>query len=93
MEQVSLMQQGIDLMLFGMGTVFIFLVVLIGATVAMSAAVKLVAGKPLVSTLQASASASASASVSDAGKAEQAEQGELVAVITSAITQHRANKK
>ena len=87
MEQVSLMQQGIDLMLFGMGTVFIFLVVLIGATVAMSAAVKLVAGKPLVSTLQASAS------VSDAGKAEQAEQGELVAVITSAITQHRANKK
>jgi oxaloacetate decarboxylase gamma subunit len=89
MEQVSLMQQGIDLMLFGMGTVFTFLVVLIGATVAMSAAVKLVAGKPLVSTLQASASAS----VSDAGKAEQAEQGELVAVITSAITQHRANKK
>ncbi len=84
MEQVSLMQQGIDLMLFGMGTVFTFLVVLIGATVAMSAAVKLVAGKPLVSTLQASAS------VSDAGKAEQ---GELVAVITAAITQHRANKK
>lgn len=84
MEQVSLMQQGIDLMLFGMGTVFIFLVVLIGATVAMSAAVKLVAGKPLVSQLQASAS------VSDAGKAEQ---GELVAVITAAITQHRANKK
>ena len=84
MEQVSLMQQGIDLMLFGMGTVFIFLVVLIGATVAMSAAVKLVAGKPLVSPLQASAS------VSEAGKAEQ---GELVAVITAAITQHRANKK
>jgi oxaloacetate decarboxylase gamma subunit len=84
MEQVSLMQQGIDLMLFGMGTVFTFLVVLIGATVAMSAAVKLVAGKPLVSTLQTSAS------VSDAGKAEQ---GELVAVITAAITQHRANKK
>ena len=28
MEQVSLMQQGIDLMLFGMGTVFTFLVVL-----------------------------------------------------------------
>jgi oxaloacetate decarboxylase gamma subunit len=84
MEQVSLMQQGIDLMLFGMGTVFTFLVVLIGATVAMSAAVKLVAGKPLVSPLQASAS------VSDAGKAEQ---GELVAVITAAITQHRANKK
>ena len=84
MEQVSLMQQGIDLMLFGMGTVFTFLVVLIGATVAMSAAVKLVAGKPLVSPLQASAS------VSEAGKAEQ---GELVAVITAAITQHRANKK
>ena len=71
-------------MLFGMGTVFTFLVVLIGATVAMSAAVKLVAGKPLVSPLQASAS------VSEAGKAEQ---GELVAVITAAITQHRANKK
>jgi oxaloacetate decarboxylase gamma subunit len=84
MEQVSLMQQGIDLMLFGMGTVFTFLVVLIGATVAMSALIKLVAGEPVVSPLQTSAI------FSDTGKAEQ---GELVAVITAAIAQHRANKK
>jgi oxaloacetate decarboxylase gamma subunit len=84
MEQVSLMQQGIDLMLFGMGTVFTFLVVLIGATLAMSALVKLVAGEPVVSPLQASVS------VSDTGKPAQ---GELVAVITAAIAQHRANKK
>lgn len=84
MEPVSLMQQGIDLMLFGMGTVFTFLVVLIGATLAMSALIKLVAGEPVVNPLQTSAS------FSDAGKPAQ---GELVAVITAAITQHRANKK
>jgi oxaloacetate decarboxylase gamma subunit len=84
MEQMSLMQQGIDLMLFGMGTVFTFLVVLIGATLAMSALVKLIAGEPVISPLQTNAS------VSDAGKPAQ---GVLVAVITAAIAQHRANKK
>tara|TARA_B110000977_G_C10936711_1_gene439260 strand:- start:520 stop:723 length:204 start_codon:yes stop_codon:yes gene_type:complete len=48
MEQVSSMQQGIDFMLSGMVIVSTFLVVLIGATLAMSALVKLVAGEPVV---------------------------------------------
>lgn len=36
----TLLQDGFQLMLFGMGTVFVFLVVLIGATTAMSALVQ-----------------------------------------------------
>lgn len=34
--QQDLMQQGVSLMLYGMGTVFVFLVVLIGVTTSMS---------------------------------------------------------
>ena len=37
--QDNVFQQGVDLMLFGMGTVFVFLTVLIFATSAMSAVV------------------------------------------------------
>ena len=34
--QQDIMQQGVDLMLFGMGTVFVFLTVLVGAMIVMS---------------------------------------------------------
>ncbi len=37
---VTLIEQGLDLMLFGMGTVFIFLTVLVIVTVSMSAIIK-----------------------------------------------------
>jgi oxaloacetate decarboxylase gamma subunit len=84
MEQVSLMQQGIDLMLFGMGTVFTFLMVLIGAILVMSALIKLMAGDQLVSQPPTNTR------VSDSNKPAQAE---LVAVITAAIAQHKANNK
>jgi oxaloacetate decarboxylase gamma subunit len=84
MEQVSLMQQGIDLMLFGMGTVFTFLMVLIGAILVMSALIKLMAGDQLVNQPPTNAR------VSDSNKPAK---GELIAVITAAIAQHKANKK
>lgn len=84
MEQVSLMQQGIDLMLFGMGTVVTFLMVLIGAILVMSALIKLMAGDQLVSQPPTNPR------VSDSNKPDQ---GELVAVITAAIAQHKANNK
>ncbi|MFQ3324195.1 MAG: oxaloacetate decarboxylase gamma subunit [Pseudomonadales bacterium] len=84
MEQVSLMQQGIDLMLFGMGTVFTFLMVLIGAILVMSALVKLMVGDQLVNQPPTNAR------VSNSNKPAQ---GELTAVIMAAIEQHKANKK
>jgi oxaloacetate decarboxylase gamma subunit len=84
MEQVSLMQQGIDLMLFGMGTVFTFLMVLIGAILVMSALIKLMAGDQLVSQPPTNTR------VSDSKRPVQAA---LVAVITAAIAQHKANNK
>jgi oxaloacetate decarboxylase gamma subunit len=84
MEQVSLMQQGIDLMLFGMGTVVTFLMVLIGAILVMSALIKLMAGGQLVSQ------PSTNTRVSDSKRPVQAA---LVAVITAAIAQHKANNK
>ena len=40
MGGVTLIEQGLDLMLYGMGTVFVFLTVLVIATVSMSAIIK-----------------------------------------------------
>jgi len=72
----DLISQGAELALFGMGTVFVFLTVLIGATHLMSTLV--LRFSPVVVDEPAAA----------AGTAAPAD-GELLAVISSAIQQYR----
>ena len=43
MQETTLIDQGLNLMLYGMGTVFVFLTVLVGATVLMSSLVNRIA--------------------------------------------------
>ncbi len=82
--QESIMQQGLDLMLFGMGTVFVFLTILVFATVLMS---KLVtrffpesSDEPLVNLASPSTPAT---SVVDP---------KVISVIQEAINQHRSGR-
>lgn len=81
--QNELLQQGVSLMVFGMGTVFVFLAVLVLVTLSMSAIVKRIV--PAVE-LQ-SVSSSPVLPVSQ----PQAIDAKRMAVIKAAIQQHRAN--
>ena len=78
--QDSLMQQGVELMLYGMGTVFVFLALLILATVLMSAVVARFF-KPEPSPVLPSA------------KTAVANDEQLVAVISAAIHKYRSRHK
>jgi len=81
--QQDIMQQGIDLMLFGMGTVFVFLTVLVIATTCMSRIVARFfpdAPEPEL----APARAAAPSGVTDP---------KLLAIIQDAVNQHRAKHK
>ena len=76
--QQSLMQQGIELMYFGMGSVFVFLTLLVILTTLMSALVqRFVKPEP------------PAAPVSSARPAVQ-QDSQLLAVISEAIKQHRS---
>ena len=79
--QETIMQQGADLMLNGMGTVFVFLTVLVIATTIMSSLITryLPEPEPIV-TRQPKAKPVTAASVSDP---------RLLAVIKAAVDQHR----
>ncbi len=81
--QESLMQQGIELMGFGMGTVFIFLTVLVVATTFMSAMVQRY-GPPEPKPQLVSKSISAD---------QQPEDEQVVAVISAAIHKYRSRRK
>lgn len=69
----SLMAQGVELMLIGMGTVFVFLTTLVGATTLMSA-------------LAGNRSEPAPAAATVSGDGPDAEE---LAAISAAITRHR----
>ena len=75
----NILQQGFDLMLYGMGTVFVFLTVLVFATRAMSA---------VVSRWQP---ASVDLPKQPAQVAGTVEDQQLLAVISAAIHAHRQN--
>lgn len=79
--QQDIMQQGVDLMLFGMGSVFVFLTVLVIATTIMSSFVQRFL--PEAPEPQPAAPR-ATASVTDP---------KLLAVIKAAVDQHRAKNK
>lgn len=79
MISADLIADGLSLMLFGMGFVFLFLAILVLATIAMSTIVNRYCPQPVVS----SQSGLATPTVSD--------QEELIAAISAAIQMHRTN--
>lgn len=78
----ELMRQGVELMLFGMGTVFIFLALLVVVTSAMSTLIQRFAKpEPVISAQPPRVQAAAS------------NDQQLVAVITAAIHKYRSRHK
>ena len=74
----SLLNQGLELAMFGMGTVFVFLALLIAATKTMSA---------LVLKFQPALADGVAAAATQSNLIP--EDGQLVAVISAAIMRHR----
>lgn len=82
--QHSILEQGIDLMLFGMGTVFLFLTLLVIATAIMSAIIKRYFPDQLVPQHAAPAPSVGT---------DPANNRQLLAILQSAVDQHRAKNK
>ena len=81
--QDSLMQQGVDLMLYGMGTVVIFLAILVVCTTLMSRMVQRYFAEPDVQA----------ASIKMVEADHDVVDARLLAVIKSALDQHRAKRR
>jgi oxaloacetate decarboxylase gamma subunit len=81
----DIVDQGVELMLFGMGTVVIFLTLLIIATNLMSWFLRRYLPESEVPAM--------SIGRSPAQQPQSVDQTRLVAVVTAAIHRHRANKK
>ncbi len=86
--QDTLMQQGLELLLFGMGTVFFFLTLLVIVTSAMSQLVLRYAPAPVVQERR-----SPVVSSPEAIPTTIADDTQLVAVISAAIQQYRSRHK
>lgn len=80
--ETTLIDQGLSLMLFGMGTVFVFLAVLVFATTTMSAIVNKLASED----------SSDNTSETDEPPTGSQYSSQLVDVIEKAIATHRAKK-
>ncbi|PCJ26614.1 MAG: oxaloacetate decarboxylase [SAR86 cluster bacterium] len=78
----NLLAQGVELAIFGMGTVFVFLALLIAATKTMSAIVLRFEPEVVSPTPDAGAH-----------NGSALDQGRIVAIISAAITQHRNKNK
>ncbi len=78
----NLVGLGVELAIFGMGTVFVFLVVLIFITMAMSTLVLRYLPEVVKEPVAAGARSDSLPS-----------RGQLIAVISAAITKHRNNRK
>ncbi len=81
--QSNLMQQGVELMLYGMGTVFVFLVLLIVVTSIMSSLLGRFVKPEPVAVAPKAAGNTAAGSTDD----------HLVAVISAAIHKYRSRRK
>ena len=83
----ALLQQGIELMIYGMGTVFVFLAILVVVTTTMSTLVnrffpeQVVAAKPQAPVKPQAAAAQAT------------DDATLMAVISAAVHQYRSRQK
>ena len=84
MPQPDLLSEGFGLMLFGMGFVFLFLTLLVGVTRGMSLLVQHWTPEPAPQPIYPSRSVSANPTAQDP---------ELIAAISAAITQHRQQKQ
>lgn len=82
----SLWQQGLELMLYGMGTVFVFLALLVLTTSLMSALVQRFLPDPVALT-------PAARRTNVGGQATAHNEQQLMAVITAAIHRHRQQNK
>ncbi len=82
--QDTLIDQGINLMLFGMGTVFVFLTILVFATTIMSKLVRRFSPEQ-----QAAESNTTSTPQPAAQTAPQAASPQVISAIEKAIAQHR----
>ncbi|MEH6588717.1 MAG: OadG family protein [Halioglobus sp.] len=85
--QGSIVEQGVELMLFGMGTVVVFLMLLILATNLMSLILQRFFPEPEVPAI------SPALAPAPAPTPRAIDQTRLLAVITAAIHRHRADKK
>ena len=81
--QGDIIDQGVELMLYGMGTVVVFLSLLILVTILMSWFIARFFPEPELTAVNP---------VAPVPPAQAADQSRLVAVITAAIHRHRANK-
>lgn len=81
--QDTLIDQGINLMLFGMGTVFVFLTILVFATTVMSKVVSRFAPSELAEASNTSASLKSTAATPKAAAPQ------VISAIEKAIAQHR----
>lgn len=77
----ALIEQGVELMLYGMGTVFVFLALLIAATTVMSALIQRFAKPEEVALKRA------------ANKPVATDDDQIVAAISAAIHQYRSRRK
>lgn len=89
--QNNLIDQGLELMLYGMGMVFVFLAVLIVVTMIMSALVQRFAHSRASEAQSTALPAAQSTALPTALSADS--DRTLIAVITAAIHQHRARRK
>lgn len=78
----SLISEGLSLMVYGMGFVFVFLTVLVGMTMTMSKLVVKFAPEPVAAPKRAKRAT--------AEPVVQANNDELVAVITAAVHKYRS---
>ena len=85
--QDDIVAQGVELMLYGMGTVVLFLALLVVAIVIMSRTVNSYFPE------EESSAAAALQKLRGQAQAQPEDDPNLVAVISAAIHQHRANKK
>jgi len=83
--QGDIVAQGMELMLYGMGTVVLFLALLVVMTTLMS--------RCITRYFPESESSAEAALKRLRGQAQPADDPNLVAVISAAIHQHRVNKK
>ena len=81
----GLMQQGLELLVFGMGTVFVFLALLVVATNLMSVVVR--------TWLKGQPPASATPQTVRSGATTDGDDAELFAVIGAALHQHRSRRR
>lgn len=88
----GLMLEGLTLMVFGMGAVFAFLILLVLATSAMSRAIALLEPAP-TTDLSHSSDPLEAADRSFRASDQHAVDGQTLAIITAAIHQHRQSKK